>query len=150
MTLEQKIKQKSFSNEAEKAIVNISYTNSYLTHLINTALKKHNVSVQQFNVLRILKGQHPKPVSVNDITDRMIDKMSNASRLVEKLRIKELIERNKCSFDKRQVDVSLTQLGLDQLEMLNELVNEVISNHNNLSQEEFAHLNNLLDKFRND
>lgn len=148
MTLEEQIKQKSFSSEAEKAIVNISFTHSYLAGLLNSALKEYNVSLQQFNVLRILKGQHPKPVSVNDITDRMIDKMSNASRLVEKLRLKGFIQRDKCSFDKRQVDVSITESGISLLSQLNIVVNELISHHNHVTPEEYQQLNKLLDKIR--
>ncbi|MBT8328051.1 MAG: MarR family transcriptional regulator [Bacteroidia bacterium] len=150
MSLEKQIKQKSFSSEAEKAFVNINFTQSYISGLLNAAMKKHNVSVQQFNVLRILKGQHPKPVSVNDITDRMIDKMSNASRLVEKLRLKGLIERSKCSFDKRQVDVSITPTGVALLDQLNLIINEIISNHNHVTSEEYQQLNTLLDKIRKD
>ncbi|MGY8847344.1 MAG: MarR family transcriptional regulator, partial [Bacteroidia bacterium] len=80
MGIAEEIKQKEFANFAEKAIVNISYTNSYFSGLINSALKEHKTSLQQFNVLRILQGQNPKPVSVNEITKRMVDKMSNASR----------------------------------------------------------------------
>ena len=150
MSLEEQIKQKSFTSEAEKAIVNISFTQSYFAGLLNSALKQYNVSIQQFNVLRILKGQHPKPVSVNDITDRMIDKMSNASRLVEKLRLKGFVERNKCSFDKRQVDVSITNSGIAILDQLNLVIGGLISSHNHVSSEEYQQINTLLDKIRKD
>jgi DNA-binding MarR family transcriptional regulator len=148
MSLEQDIKQKAFSSEIEKAIVNINFTHSYFAGLLNSSLKQHNISIQQFNVLRILKGSHPKPVSVNDITDRMIDKMSNASRLVEKLRLKGLISRNTCLFDKRQVDVSITEEGQDLLKKLNELTLEVIAGHSHLSDQELVELNATLDKIR--
>ena len=150
MSLETQIKQKSFSSDAEKAIVNIAFTNAYLAGLTNSALKEHNVSTQQFNVLRILKGQHPKPVSVNDITDRMIDKMSNASRLVEKLRIKGLVERKKCAYDKRQVDVCITESGVELLDKLNVIMDDVISSFGHVTNEEYQQLNALLDKIRKD
>lgn len=150
MSLEKQIKQASFANAAEKAFVNISFTQSYISSQINASFKQHNVSIQQYNVLRILKGQDPKPVSMNDIADRMIDKMSNASRLVEKLRNKELIERKPCSFDKRQVDICLTEKGKEMLTLLTTKINAVIDNHSHLSNEEFELLNQLLDKLRKD
>lgn len=150
MGLEDQIQQKKFVSETEKAIVNISYTHSYLSNLINTALKEHNISVQQFNVLRILKGQDPKPVSINEITLRMVDKMSNASRLVHKLHAKQLVQRSVCSYDKRQVDVTLTKEGAKVLQTLNVLVDTVIHSHNGITIEEYQQLNLLLDKLRND
>jgi DNA-binding MarR family transcriptional regulator len=148
MSLEDQIKQTSFASQTEKAFVNINFTHSYVSSRINSRFKSYNVSVQQYNVLRILKGQHPKPVSVNDITDRMIDKMSNASRLVEKLRTKELIERKPCSFDKRQVDVCLTPKGIALLDTLNSQISELILEHSHLTQGEYETLNFLLDKLR--
>jgi len=148
MSLEDQIKQTFFSNQTEKSFVNISYTHSYISGKINGRFKPQNISMQQYNVLRILKGQHPKPVSVNDITDRMIDKMSNASRLVEKLRSKELIERKQCVFDKRQVDVCLTAKGLELLNTLNSQIAELIKEHSHLTIEEYETLNLLLDKLR--
>lgn len=148
MTLEEQIKQKKFNTQLEKAFVNISYTNSILVGQLNKAFKEFNISVQQFNVMRILKGQHPKAVSINDITDRMVDKMSNASRLVEKLRIKDLVKREKCAFDKRQVDVKLTRKGLNMLETLNHKLEYVQNQYSNLTEEEYAQLNDLLDKMR--
>jgi DNA-binding MarR family transcriptional regulator len=99
-------------------------------------------------VLRILQGQHPKPVSVNEITKRMVDKMSNASRLVDKLCDKELAIRGACSYDKRQVDVSVTEHGQKTLKTLNAVVDELILNHQKLSPAEFDTLNQLLDKLR--
>ena len=148
MGIAEEIKQKEFANFTEKAIVNISYTNSYFSGLINSALKEHKTSLQQFNVLRILQGQHPKPVSINEITQRMVDKMSNASRLVDKLCDKELVIRGSCPYDKRQVDVSVTEQGQETLKTLNTVVDEVILNHQKLTSLEFDTLNQLLDRLR--
>ena len=150
MSLENRIQQNTFTTLAEKAFINISYTHSYIYGLLNAALKNHNISIQQFNVLRILKGQHPKPVAVNEITKRMVDKMSNASRLVDKLDLKNLIERVPCSYDKRQVDISLTQEGSDLLTELSQLVGDIINAHSNLTIVEYEQLNMLLDKMRNE
>ncbi len=148
MGIEDQIQQKEFANLAEKAIVNISYTNSHLAGAINSVLKSYKVSLQQFNVLRILQGHYPKPISVNEITNRMVDKMSNASRLVDKLYTKGCVVRSTCNYDKRQLDVTITEKGKDLLLELNALVDEVVSNHNLLSVEEFNMLNSLLDKLR--
>lgn len=148
MSIEKEIQQEKFKSEAEKAIVNISYTNGYLSNQLNNALKSHNISMQQFNVLRILQGQHPQPVSINQITSRMVDKMSNASRLVDKLCSKEFVKREKCPYDKRQVDIKITPDGQKTLKQLNQLTDGVINNHTNLNNDEFARLNELLDKLR--
>lgn len=150
MGIEENIKQKSFSSEVEKAMVNLSYTQSYMSSKINAALKPHKISSQQFNVLRILKGQHPDPVSINDITSRMVDKMSNASRLVDKLCKKELIIRSSCAHDKRQVDVNITEAGQQLLLELNSRIREVINEHSHLTDDEYKTLNELMDKFRLD
>lgn len=148
MTLEEQIKQKKFKSELEKAMVNIAFTSSYLASRLNSTFKPYNISMQQFNVMRILKGQHPEPVSINDITDRMVDKMSNASRLVEKLRAKGLTERRPCKSDRRQVDVRLTEKGLELLEQLNLKVKETHMDFSHISEEEYERLNVVLDKMR--
>jgi len=148
MGINEKIKQQTFNSEIEKALVNITYTYSYFTSKLNQAFKTYNISIQQFNVLRILKGADPKPVSINDITDRMVDKMSNASRLVEKLKNKELIERKVCSYDKRQADVIITEKGKEVLEELNALSSEIINNHRHVDETSLVQLNTTLDALR--
>ena len=148
MTIETRIKQKKFKSNAEKAIVNIAYTQSYFSSKVNTVLKTHNISSQQFNVLRIIKGQHPKPVSIGDITSRMIDKMSNTSRLIHRLEKKDLVQRVNNHFDGRQINVFLTLRGTQILEKLNVLVDNVVNDHSHLSEEELIELNRLLDKIR--
>lgn len=148
MGIAEEIKQKKFKSELQKALINISFTSSYLNSNFNKVFKPYNISMQQFNVLRILRGQHPEPVSINDITDRMIDKMSNASRLVEKLRLKDLVERTPCAFDRRQVDVKLTENGLNLLEELNEVIAGIHKQFIHVSEEEYAVLNNIMDKIR--
>ena len=148
MKLEELIKQKKFTSQKQKALINIAYSSSFVAGHMNSLFKPFNISMQQFNVMRILKGQHPDPVSINDITDRMIDKMSNASRLVEKLRLKNLVERSTCSNDRRQVDVKLTVEGLNLLEILNEKTKVSMSRFDHVTEEEFRTLNDILDKMR--
>ncbi len=150
MKLEKAIKQEKFTSGYHRLMVNIAYTNSFLSTIIASRLKPYDLSMQQYNVLRILRGQHPNPVSVNSITERMIDKMSNASRLVEKLRKKSLVERNKCQSDRRQVDVSLTQKGIDTLTELDDIIANVEGTVKHLSQDEVKKLNDMLDKIRTD
>lgn len=150
MGVKEKIKQSKFADNREKAVVNITYTQSYLSGCFNSVLKDHKISMQQFNVLRILKGQHFNPVSVLEISSRMLDKMSNASRLIDKLCTKELVIKKTSEGDRRQVDITLTSKGILKLDELNMLVRGVLQEHNNLSEVEYDHLNKLLDKFRND
>ena len=111
-------------------------------------MKTHSISSQQFNVLRIIKGQHPKPVSIGDITSRMIDKMSNTSRLIRRLEKKDLVQKVNNPFDGRQINVFLTLRGTQILEKLNVLVNNVVNDHSHLCKEELIELNRLLDKIR--
>ena len=148
MSLEDQIKQTSFASQTEKAFVNINFTHSYVSSRINSRFKSYNVSVQQYNVLRILKGQHPKPVSVNDITDRMIDKMSNVSRIIDKLKAKDLVSRELCKTDRRQVDVKITEKGLNVLLILDKEIGEWEKSFHNISEEEASTASDVLDKWR--
>ena len=93
MRLEKEIKSKTFKDPFEKLVVNIIYTWNWLNYWHNQQFKKYGISQQQYNILRILRGQYPNPATVNLLKERMLDKMSNASRLVEKLRQKGLVER---------------------------------------------------------
>jgi len=148
MKLEKAIKQDKFSSPYQKLIVNLAYTNSYVTSLLADTLKPFDLSMQQFNVLRILRGQHPKPVSVNNITERMIDRMSNASRLVEKLRKKGLVDRSVCEHDRRQVDVFITEAGLETLSQLDEGMPEVWDKFKHLDPKNVSKFNDFLDQLR--
>src|SRR4051812_45126251 len=115
MSLEEDIRQQKFLNEHEKAAINVLFTGSWL-HTTNAArLKNYGITPEQYNVLRILRGSHPKPMMLADITARMIDKSSNATRLVEKLRQKNLLKREICENNRRQVDIFITVKGLNLL-----------------------------------
>lgn len=149
MKLEDEIQVKSFINEHHKLLVNLQFTNSWLQEILAKWLKPYGLTIQQFNVLRILRGQHPKPASINLIIERMVDKSSNVSRLVEKLRVKELIERQVNSFDRRHVDVAITNKGLSLLSQLDKTFEIVENKFKHLNENEAKTLNKLLDKFRN-
>ena len=122
MKLEAAIQQKRFKSELLKADINLSYTASNLHNRKNLLLKPFNISIQQFNILRILRGQKGNPISMKEISNRMIDRMSNASRLVEKLRQKDLVERRTCPNDRRAVDVLITARGLEVIEAASQVL----------------------------
>lgn len=147
MKLEDAIKQSSFKSEYQKAEVNLLFTGAWALGETNASLKVYGLTVQQYNVLRILRGQHPKPASINLIIDRMLDKMSNASRLVDKLEKKKLVTRNRCMFDRRQVDVKITDKGLALLDEV-EKDNAKGTLADKLTESEAKELNRLLDKVR--
>ncbi|HLU86016.1 MAG TPA: MarR family transcriptional regulator [Vicingaceae bacterium] len=148
MKIEEEIKQDKFHSEYQKLAINILFTSNWLSANSTKILKPYGISPQQYNVLRILKGQSPKAISVSNIMERMIDKMSNTSRLVEKLRQKELIERVTCESDRRQVDVKITHKGLALLEKVNKEMNAFKNIADNLSEQEAKTINQLLDKMR--
>lgn len=149
MKIEEEIQVKSFNNEYHKVIVNLQFSNSWLQEKLICWLKPTGLTVQQYNVLRILRGQHPTPTTINHIIERMIDKSSNASRLVEKLRVKEFLERSTNQFDRRQVDVLITQKGLNLLADLDKTIAKIEDQFKHLSEKEAKTLNKLLDKIRN-
>jgi DNA-binding MarR family transcriptional regulator len=148
MSLENDIQQSEFRSESQKAILNILYTCYFVQDKMNTLFKKYDITRQQYNVLRILRGQYPGHASVNLIRDRMLDKMSDASRIVERLRLKELITRKSAEKDKRAVEVTITEAGLKLLDEMQDSVDEFESLLNNLSEDETRQLNALLDKLR--
>lgn len=144
MTLEEELKTSKFKSHKHKAILNILFTAGFIETKINTFLKKYGLTHQQYNLLRILKGSFPKPLSGLDIQSRMIDRMSNVSRLLDKLKDKNLIHRNICPSDRRMVEVSLTEAGIALLESIEiDNVPEV-----DLSEEKAEVIANLLDEIR--
>ena len=150
MKIEEAIQQaKPFKDAYNKAVVNCVYTASWLNSMMNTALKPVHLSMQQYNILRILKGQHPKSASIKLLTDRMLDKMSNSSRLVDKLVEKGLVDRITCPMDRRRVEVSLNQKGIELLAVASEnLENAFRPKASAISQAEANQLSDLLDKMR--
>lgn len=148
MRLEEELKQNKFKSEYQKAILNILFTGHWLESENAKFLKPYGISPQQYNVLRILKGQGDNAISVNNIMSRMIDKMSNASRLVEKLRQKELIERVTCESDRRQVDVKITTKGIKLLDKLNKEMDSFDMLISKMTKAEAKLLNEILDKIR--
>jgi DNA-binding MarR family transcriptional regulator len=148
MKIEDAIQQKEFKDPYNKLVVNLLYTHSYLVTAQNSLFKPHEISPEQYNVLRILRGQNGVPTTVSSIQDRMLNKMSNASRLVEKLKTKGLVKRDECPNDRRQVDVMITEKGLELLIVLQTQVENGNKSFVHLELEEVNQLNDLLDKMR--
>ena len=148
MKIEQEIQQKSFKSEHQKLAINILFTNGWLMSLQKNLFSNSDITSTQFNILRILRGQFPNPLSINLLKSRMLDKMSDTSRLVERLRLKGYVKRKICSDDRRKSDVSITKKGMKLLEKLDYVDNEFENLLSGLSKKEAKSLNNLLDKLR--
>lgn len=148
MRLEDEIKQQSFRSDYHKLVVNLLFTGSWLNMKSHEMLKPFKLTTQQYNVLRILKGQFPDPATVNLLIERMLDKMSNASRIVDRLVLKTLVERKVCPKDRRRVDVRITEKGIKLLEKIAANEKDFENQLYNLSVKETKALNTLLDKLR--
>lgn len=148
MKLEDEIQQKKFKSIEQKLMLNLIYTTNWLTAKQDSLFKDSDVTVQQYNVLRILRGQYPNPCSIKLIKERMLDRMSDTSRIVDKLFIKKLLERNECPNDRRSVNVIITDKGLELLKSLDYIDELAKQNTKSLTQVEINTLNDLLDKLR--
>lgn len=148
MSIEEAIQQKKFENAHQKAAINILFTSGWVYHHQASRLKPMGITPEQYNVLRILRGSHPAQMRLADITCRMIDRSSNATRLVEKLRQKGLVKRVQCENNRRQVDISITPSGLKLMQQADENEQAWLSTMHQLSKAEAEQLNRLLDKLR--
>lgn len=147
MKIEDEIKQPKFKSPHQKAVINLIFTASWLQGQQQNFFKPFGITNQQFNILRILKGQHPKTISATEIKSRMLDRNSDVSRLLDRLAAKGLINKQTCPKDKRASDVLITQEGLDLLTELDKRQKE-IDRVLALSEKEAEELSNLLDKLR--
>jgi DNA-binding MarR family transcriptional regulator len=147
MGLEKDINQINFRNEYQKAAINLIYTYNWMHERMKGIFEKQDITSQQFNILRILRGAG-KPISTLQIRQRMLDKMSDTSRIVDRLVVKELVQKNTCINDKRLVDVSITEAGKKLLEKMDAHNAQMDAIFNNLSAEEANNLNVLFDKIR--
>jgi len=148
-SIEEAIQQPAFSSEIHRAQVNIIYTSAWINQTTASALKPFGLSLQQFNILRILRGRAGKPATIKLLTERMLDKMSNASRLVDKLKEKGLVDRQECPTDRRRVDIVITEKGLDMVKRASSAVeNTRAKQFESLTDSEAETLSHLLDKLR--
>ena len=136
-------------DNAKKVILNIMYTQNVIQDHFNELIKPYDLSGEQYNVLRILRGQKGKPANMCVIQERMLAKTSNTTRLVDKLLLKEFVTRNVCPDNRRKIEVLITQKGLDVLKELDPKVDEHEKTFaDNLKPEELTFLNQLLEKYR--
>ncbi len=148
MKLEEEIFNKAFANNHSKVLVNIIFTYGWVSNMIKKELRPFEITMQQYNVLRILRGQYPNPTSVNLVKERMLDRMSDASRIIERLVQKELITRGLGRNDRRFAEVLITEKGLQLLQTVNldEVTQNIISK--NITDLEAGLISDLLDKIR--
>lgn len=147
MNISEELKS-NFKDEYQKGMVNLLYTNNVINHTMNKLFKRYGVAGPQFNVLRILRGQMPNAASVGLIKERMIERNSDVSRIVDRLFKKGLVERNECKEDRRQKNVKISEKGMKLLAEIDVVMNEMKSPLNNLTDIEVKTLNELLDKVR--
>jgi DNA-binding MarR family transcriptional regulator len=148
MGIENDINQQKFRSELQKSAINLIYTFNWVSEKMKTFFEEHDITSQQFNILRILRGAQT-PLSTLQIRERMLDKMSDTSRIVDRLVKKSLVKKNICKADRRLVDITITKKGEKLLEDLDLRSVEMDSILNNLSPEDAKTLNHLLDKIRN-
>ena len=148
MEIEKEIFSNKFENNHQKAIVNLIYTYGWITNLLKQQLNKYKITLQQYNILRILRGQHPNPATINMLKERMLDKMSDASRIVDRLEQKELVNRFINTKDRRAVDILITKKGLDLLLKLDVEMSSKNFLDENINSTEDGILSDLLDKMR--
>jgi DNA-binding MarR family transcriptional regulator len=148
MRIEEEIHSTKFEDNYQKAVININYTYGWLNNILRGEFERYNLTQQQFNILRILRGQYPKPATVNLLKERMIDKMSDASRIVDRLVQKGLVSRCINTKDRRAVDIRISDQGLDILSKIDIEFKTKDILKQNLSEEEAGKLSDLLDKIR--
>ena len=146
MNIENEIRQQVFKNPYHKLAVNLMFTHSWLMSFVKAMFKKQDITPNQYNILRILRGSRPNPLSTLQIRERMLDKMSDTSRLVDRLLLKDLVSKKINQTDNRLVDVEITEKGLKVLEKLDDIEERVASLFENLSEKEALRLSDMLDK----
>ena len=148
MSIEKDISQRKFKNEYQKAMINLIFTHNWMVERMKLFFEQADLTTQQFNILRILRGAG-EPLTTLQIRQRMLDKMSDTSRIVDRLIKKGLVKKIVCKSDRRLVDVSITEKGLKLLEKLDDTQTDLDGILNNLSEPDAKQLNKLLDKIRN-
>ena len=147
MGIEKDISQQSFRNDHQKGIINLIYTYNWVNEKMKAFFEKEGITGQQFNILRILRGAGA-PISTLQIRERMLDKMSDTSRIVDRLITKGLVKKAVCKSDRRLVDVMISDKGRKLLERLDKRQDDMDNILNNLTKKEAATLSELLDKIR--
>jgi DNA-binding MarR family transcriptional regulator len=148
MKIEEEIKQIRFRNPHQKAIINLIFTYNVLSSRMQDTLRSENITMQQFNILRILRGQYPNPATNNMVKERLLDKNSDVTRIIDRLIREGLVSRVNCVQDRRRVDITITDEGLNLLEKLDAKNDEMDALVHGLSESEAELVSDLLDKMR--
>lgn len=148
MRIEDEIKQKDFKDDYRRLLVNLLFTNNWVNQQLMPFFRRHSLTLQQHNVLSILRGQHPEPVCFGDIQCRMVDRSSNVTRLIDKLIEKGFVTREICQANRRMIEVRLTEAGLQKMKEVDEDFSELYARFHNLNREEAVLVSNMLDKLR--
>ena len=148
MKLEEAIKSNRFNDEQHKASVNVLYTAYWLKSHLSAALKEHGLTIEQHNVLRILKGAHPEDMCVKEIGSRIVEKSSNVPRIIDRLVTKKLVKRSQSKEDKRETLIVLTEKGIETIDVARKAIEKATTDVMNLDERESATLNALLEKMR--
>jgi DNA-binding MarR family transcriptional regulator len=148
MRIEEEIQQKEFRNEYQKISINLVYTANWLTDKQRKFFDRYDITTKQYNVLRILKGQYPERISTSEIRERMLDKSSDTSRIVDRLTAQNLVTKQACPSDKRLVDVGISEKGLKLLEIIDANIQGLDHLISTITLAEAKDLNILLDKIR--
>jgi DNA-binding MarR family transcriptional regulator len=148
MKIEEEIKQMRFRNPHQKAIINLIFTYNVLSSRMQDTLRSENITMQQFNILRILRGQYPNPATNNMVKERLLDKNSDVTRIIDRLIREGLVSRVNCEQDRRRVDITITDKGLNLLEKLDAKNDEMDALVHGLSESEAELVSDLLDKMR--
>ncbi len=149
MKLEDEIKQAQFKTEHHKLMINLLYTTSWLQRMQSSILRPHDITPEQYNILRILRGSKGVQMSLNEISGRMIDRASNTSRLIDKLVAKKWAIRKICPDDRRQSEIAITEKGLDLLDKLQKPIDEITEQFSIISVNDCKKFNQALDEIRN-
>lgn len=148
MRIDDEIKQKQFKSPFQKAIINLFFTESWVQNKFKTFFKQFGITSQQYNVLRILKGHHPNSYTAGQIKEVMVDKTPDLTRLLDRLQAKNLVGRKICEWNRRQLEIVITPEGLDLLDLIGPIQDDLMTDINNLSDQEAEQLSQLLDKLR--
>lgn len=150
MRLEDEIQQFKFRNQRQKMLINLIYTYNAISSKMQEFLKTESLTMQQYNILRILRGQHPNPSTNSLVKERMLDRNSDVTRIIDRMIRDGLVSRVNCESDRRRVDITITDLGLEKLKRLDTMSGQMDTIASGLSEEESAILNDMLDKLRSE
>lgn len=150
MRLEEEIQQFKFRNQRQKMLINLIYTYNAISSKMQEFLKSESLTMQQYNILRILRGQHPNPSTNSLVKERMLDRNSDVTRIIDRMIRDGLVSRVNCESDRRRVDITITELGLDKLKRLDAMSEQMDTIASGLSEDEAITMNDMLDKLRSE